>query len=135
MNKSSAETWVKVICILGYVGSGLTILMGILMFFGGAILSLLVPMLPQIGEQISGALVGAAIVIAAIVTILLGLFSLFVFLSLWKHKNWARVILIIFSVLGAISGLFSLPGGIVGLIVWGGIFYLLALNKDVKALF
>jgi hypothetical protein len=135
MKKSSAETWVKVICILGYIGSGFAILGGILMFFGGTILSALVPLMPLNGEQISGALFGAALIIVAIVTILLGLFGLFVYLNLWKHKNWARIILIIFSVIGAVSALFSLPGGIIGLVIWGGIFYLLALNKDVKDLF
>lgn len=131
MDKHSAEVVVKIISILGYIGAGLSILGGIIMLFGGTFVASYFTM----GGAQGAAFVGALAIVMAIVMIAVGIFGIFVARGLWHHKNWARIVIIIFSVLGVISSLFSLPGGIIGLIINGAILYFLAFDKTVVSLF
>lgn len=136
MNKSTAELWVKIIAILGYIGAALGVIGGIIMLFGGSFITTMVPMFDQSLEAIGGAAVLTVVfVISGIIAIAFSIFGFIVSLNLWKHKNWARIVMIIFAVLGIISGLTSLPGGLISLVIEGGILYLLAFSKDVIKLF
>lgn len=137
MDKKTAELLVKIIAILGYIGAALSVIAGIMMFFGGTFFA---AYLPGMGEGLfSGAFVGAMLIVTAIIGIVWGIFAFILSLNLWKHKNWARVVLGVFAALGAIGSLFSIvtspASAIFGLVIQGGIFYLLMLNKDVKKLF
>ena len=135
MKKSTAELWVKIIAILGYITAALSVIGGIFLFFGGTFLS---AVMPFFGEDIIGsALVGTLMVVLAIVAIIFGVVTFIIALNLWKFKNWARIVEIIFAAIGILSSLPSLftGKGIIGLVINAGIFYLLAINKDVRKLF
>lgn len=138
MQKSTAELWVKIIAILGYIGAAFGVLLGILVMIGGGMIGTLLPMMGLEG-LIGGALVGGLMIFAGIVAIGLGVFEFFVARGLWKHKNWARIVTVVFAGIGVVMNLVSIigspVGAIFGLIINGGIFYLLALNKDIVRLF
>ncbi|UZE94266.1 MAG: hypothetical protein IB618_01705 [Candidatus Pacearchaeota archaeon] len=133
MKKSTAELWVKIIAILGFIGAVLAVIAGIAMLIGGSFLPAIFPYFEQ--EAWGGVIVGGVLVFVGILIMAFGVFEFIVALNLWQHKNWARIIMMIFAVLGIISGLIALPGGIVSLVIYGGIFYLLVLNKDIIKLF
>ena len=61
----------------------------------------------------------------AIVLIISGLISVIIGYGLWNGKEWARILAIIFSVLGIIWGIFTLPAGIIGIIINGIILWYL----------
>jgi hypothetical protein len=128
MEKKNAELTVKIIAILGYIGSGLAILGGLMVVFFGRGLGIMYPT--------SMKLVSAHAVTMAILMVVAGIVGIFVSKALWAHKNWARIVIIIFSALGAISSLISIMrGGIVGLIINGAILYFLAFEKSIVHLF
>lgn len=135
MDKSAAETWVKVIAILGYIGAALLALVGLIFLFGGSFVGSMLTLAGLFG----GIAIGGLFVFAGIAMIIIGVLEFIVALNLWKHKNWARIVMIVLSVLGIIGALSSIGKGpfmsIVNLIINGGIFYLLTFNKDVVALF
>ena len=136
MDKSTAELWVKIIAILGFIGAAFGVIGGLVMLFGGSAITSLIPSLDESLAAIGGAAVLTVIlVISGILTIALSVFGFIVSLNLLKHKNWARIVEIIFAALGILSGLTSLPAGIIYLLIDGGILYLLAFNKDIVKLF
>ncbi len=136
MDKSTAELWVKIIAIMGFIGAALGLIGGLMMLFGGTFITSLMPTFDQSLESIGGAAVLTAVfVISGILAIALSIFAFIVALNLWKHKNWARIVEIVFAVLGIVSGITTFPWGIVNLIINGGILYLLAFNKNVIKLF
>ncbi|MGV8151365.1 MAG: hypothetical protein ACP5NV_06590 [Candidatus Woesearchaeota archaeon] len=131
MDKNTAQTVVKVIGILGIIGAAIGLLVGlILMILGPAAMGFLI----QEMGALSG-LVGGALILAGVFIILFSIFGLFVSINLMKYKEWARIVVIIFAALGILNGLFSLPVGLVGIIINGLVIYLLAFNKDVIKLF
>ncbi|MCX6741690.1 MAG: hypothetical protein NTX24_00750 [Candidatus Pacearchaeota archaeon] len=134
MSKSSAETWVKVIAILGYISAVALAIVGILMLVGKSILG----SIPQFSTMLGGS-IGAIFVVAAIITIVIGIFEFIVALNLAKHHNWARIVMIVLAAIGFIGSLASIVSSpvmaIIDLVINGGIFYLLAIDKDIAALF
>lgn len=135
MKKSTAINWVKVIAILGWISAAVYFIVGLFALFGGTFLATLIQ---AFGEGVFAGLVGAAVIVFGIVFLALGVFIFFVARGLWKHENWARIVMIVISILiGIISGLASITSGVgvVGLIINGGIFYLLTFQKEVVALF
>jgi len=132
MEQHTAEVWVKVICILGYIGVALGFLGGIFLLVGGGfIVSMLSAMLPTGANT----LLTTMTVVGGILFIVFAIVGFLVYMNLWKYKNWARIVIVIFSALGVLGAIFSLPAGIISLIINGGILYLLAFDKTVKALF
>ncbi|MCF7866953.1 hypothetical protein K9M18_05980 [Candidatus Woesearchaeota archaeon] len=124
MDKKAAQTWVKVLSIIGIVVSALSVIGGIIMVFGGSFLASFLPG----GEMFAG-----IAAVAGIVTIILsGLFVWF-HLLLMKYTNWARIVLLVFSILGFLGALFSL--NILG-IIWYGLFtYIFLFDKGVVGLY
>jgi len=124
---------VKIISILGYVGAGLGILMSLLLLFGG---SFILGVLPLEGmPQLLGALAGAFIIVIAILLLAFSIFWIFVSRALWNHKNWARIVVIVFAVLGILGSLSTIPSGILSLLIDGAIVYFLGFDEKVKGLF
>jgi len=80
-------------------------------------------------------LVSAHAVTMAILMVIAGIVGIFVSKALWAHKNWARIVIIIFSALGIINGLIHLPAGIISIVIQGAILYFLAFEKSVVHLF
>jgi len=131
MDKKNAELTVKIIAILGYIAAGLAILGGLMVIFFGRGLGIM--------YSTSMALVGARAVMLAILMVIAGIIGIFVSKALWTHKNWARIVVIIFSALGILSSLVRLSrgviGGIIGIVIYGAIIYFLAFDKTIMHLF
>jgi len=135
--KDSTEDYgplvVKIISILGYIAAGFCILFGLVMLFGS---QFIIGMMPIANiPNLTSAMVGAVITVMAIILIAVGIFGFFLAKGLWEHKNWARIVAIVFSALGVLGGLTSLPRGIVGLVIHGAVIYFLAFDKNVIRLF
>jgi hypothetical protein len=124
---------VKVISILGYIGAGFGILFGLLLLFGGSFILGMMPF--EEISQVFGALAGAIIMLLAVTLLLFSIFWIFISRALWNHKNWARIVFIIFAVIGALNSIFTLPAGILSLILDGAIVYFLGFDENVKNLF
>jgi hypothetical protein len=122
MDKDTAKLIVKILAILSFIGAATMLIGGLMMMFGGSFLAAFIPL-----GVLSGAL-GFLAAAAGIVLVALGVLELFVGLGLWKFKNWARIVSIVFAVIG-------LAGWPSGTIFGAVIIYLLAFNKDIKALF
>jgi hypothetical protein len=127
MDKKNAELTVKIIAVLGYIAAGLAILGGLMVLLFGRSLGIM--------YSRSWALVSAYAVTMAILMVIAGVVGIFVSKALWSHKNWARIVIIIFSALGIISSLLRLPSGIIGIVIYGVIIYFLAFDKTIVHLF
>jgi hypothetical protein len=131
-----ATTLVKIISVFEYVGAGFCIFFGLIFVFGGKLLQAILQNMPPAElAQVPAAVLGTAIAIMGVIMIVIGIFLVFLARALWAHKNWARIVFIVFSSIGVLAALLSLPSGILGLILHGAIVYFLAFNKDVIALF
>ena len=120
MDKSSATTAVKIIAILYWVGAALGIITGIAMIFGGSFLGSMMPT--------GGGFMAGLFAIWGLILFVIGVVNIFVGLGLWKFKNWARIVAIVFAVIS----LLSFP---IGTIIGIAIIYLLVFEKTVKSLF
>ena len=127
---------VKIISILYYVAAAIYLLMGILLIAGGGVLSSLnlegsMPWLAALG--------GGLLVLGGVIAIAFGVLDFFIAKNLNKGKEWARIIVIVFSVIGFVSALMSLIGGsagsIISLALNGWIGWYLWLNKETKKYF
>jgi hypothetical protein len=108
-------TGVAILAILGFIVSILTILAGI----GGLVLSAFITgILNALGSNtIASAVAGLAVAILSVGVLLAGLIYLLLSWGLWSGKNWARIIWIIFSILGALGALGVLVAGALGFVV------------------
>ncbi len=102
-------TGVAILAILGFLGSAAFILFGI----GGLVLSaFLEGILNSAGiGGLVGAVAGLVVAIISVGILFLGLIYLLLSWGLWSGKNWARIIWIIFSILGLLGALGSIAGG------------------------
>ena len=132
---TSVPTGVKIISVLYYIGAGFGILFGILFFVGAGFLGAVASQIPLLG-----AFGKSLFIVVGIILIGLSVLSIFVGRGLWKGKNWARIVAIIFAALGAIMAIVSIVGGSIAngisslavqLLIGG---YLL-LNSSVKSAF
>jgi len=99
----NVPTGVKVISILYYIGAVASVLFGILFIFGGGFFSSLTASIPTL------AFLGSAVfIVIGIFLLLLGILNFFIGRGLWKGRNWARILVIIFSILGILMALMSL---------------------------
>jgi len=132
-NNNQAATIVKIISVFEFIGAGFCILFGLLLLFGGQFFLAMLPMAEM--PQVPAALISSAILILGIIMVVIGILLVFFARALWNYKNWARILFVIFSSLGVLAALLSLPSGILGLILHGAIVYLLGFDKNVMALF
>ena len=125
---------VRIIAILYWIGAAFCAIGGLLMLVGSGFIAALVSQIPVIG------VLGPSFFIA------LGLFALalavvntWVGIGLWKGRNWARIVALVFACLGLANQLFSLgngkSSGIITLIIHGVIIWYLGFNKDIKKAF
>jgi hypothetical protein len=90
-------------------------------------------MMPEGVSGFGGILAGILTAIG-IVFIILGLFAFLITYGLWTGKGWAWALSLIFSIIGIILSILSLPTGIIGLIIEILILYYLT-RPHVKAFF
>ncbi|MEM2707612.1 MAG: hypothetical protein QXQ30_00845 [Candidatus Pacearchaeota archaeon] len=131
MDKQTAKTLVLVIAILYFIFAALSLIAAIAIFLGGNFVASLMP-IPG-----GKAFIGAISIILGIVFLIGAVIDLFVGIGLLRYNNVARIVAIVFSVLGIIMALPSVIYGIgiISLIINGGIFYLLTFQKEVVDLF
>ena len=121
MENDSAKSVVKVFAVIAWFGAALNILAAIGLFLGGSGLAAIA------GSQYAKLFAGASIFLAVILLIM-GLIEAYAAWGLWTYQNWARIAVIIISVLN----LLNFPiGTVIGLIT----IYLFGFNEDVKRLF
>jgi uncharacterized membrane protein (DUF2068 family) len=70
---------------------------------GAGIIGALIPSLAELGS--------ALFIIAAVFLIAIGIVNFFIGRGLRRVKNWARIITIIFAILGVLIGIYSLISG------------------------
>lgn len=122
MEKSTAEVIVKVYAIIAWLGALVALIGAFALFFGGSLLSLVMPV------GISAGITGALAIALGIFFLALAIFYVFVGFGLWNHSSWARIAVIVMSVLD----LFSFPiGTIIGAVgIW-----LFGFDETIKSLF
>ena len=126
MEQQSAQTIVKVFVILAWIGAAFSILGGIGMLLGGGLLSSL--MMGSGEDAAMAGIFGALGFAAGIILIGFGVLYIFVGRGLWQHQGWARIVTLIFAVIGLLGFPF---GTVIGAIqIW-----LFGFQKDVKGLF
>lgn len=128
---------VKTIAILHYIATGLCILIGLFMLLGAkGIVSSLVASSPDL----EGILTSGMIVAIGIVFFAAGVLAFFIGRGLWKLRLWAKIVAIIFAILGFLSALVSVFVAfrwtlIINLIVYGLIGGYLLFDKEAKKIF
>jgi len=126
--KKQVPIVVKIISVLNYIGCGVLVLCAIFSFVGAGIISSFLGFL------------GGFVIILGIIFLALAVLVFFIARGLWKGQNWARIITIIFAILGFLSAIYVLvdgliANGIVNLIVEGFIAGYLIFSKEVKEAF
>lgn len=132
--KLGVPVGVKIISVLYYIAAVVLIILGIALFGGAGLVGYLASKIPFIAVLGSG-----IIAVAGIIVILLAVLSFFIARGLWKGKQWARIIVIIFAILGFISAIISLlklDFSVIGSLVINGLIggYLL-FSENVKKAF
>jgi hypothetical protein len=136
---------VTILAILDFLGALACIGLGILMFVGGG-LGALAGSQATDGSGGVGAIVGALGAAAGVVFLICGAISFLLGWGLWKLKNWARIVTIVFMALGIAGALFGLVGifahftvfGLIWTVFWLAIYALIIwylVKPEVKAAF
>jgi hypothetical protein len=144
---SAMPLGVKIISIFTYVLSFLLVVMSIFLFGAGALLNQtdaqeLIKLFVEdsTASTTIASDVTLGIFIGGVVFLIFGVFMFYVGRSLWKGKNWARIILVIFFGLGFVGALADILVGSVlinlpDLIIDGFIAGYLLFNNSVRAAF
>ena len=123
---------VSILSVLSYIGAGMHGILAILLLVGssgGFLFNL-----PQMGA------LSAFPVIIGVILLGVAALTFFIARGLWKAQKWARIVLIIFSILGIISAIStlvsgSLTQGILNIVINGVIGGYLIFSKKVKTAF
>jgi len=127
----SMPVGVKILAILTYIGAAFTILGGVMMMAGSAFFGSFLSMVP--GYATFAALGVTAFIIIGLVAIALGVLDIFIGKGLWNGKNWARILVLVFSVLGLLGSITSFS--LVNLVISAVIIWYLGFNKEAIAYF
>ena len=123
---------VSILSVLAYIGAVVTLIGGIAMIAGSTVVSTLIEKL--VPEYASWSAAGTALLIfLGIVFILLAVLDYFIGRGLWDGKEWARILVLIFLVLGILGSLS--PFEIVSIIIDALLIWYLGFNKDVRNYF
>ncbi len=98
MNKPAG---VIVIAILYFLGAAVCLFGGLLMLAGGGILATMMSQSGQAGASPLAGIMAGLGAVAGIIIAGLGVIDLLVGIGLIKLKNWARIVAIVFSAIGA----------------------------------
>ncbi len=103
---------VKILSILYYIGSVISVFAGLALILGGGLISSMFSSIPLLSTLGSGLFVVAGIIIIAF-----GLLYFFIGRGLWKGQKWSRVIVIIFECIAVLGSIFSITTSV----IWGTI--------------
>ncbi|MEM2928510.1 MAG: hypothetical protein QXP60_06065 [Nitrososphaerota archaeon] len=133
MEKRERPLGVTILAILEAIG-GIIYLAGILLIglFLGMMTGFMPEEIPEMG--FFGGFLGMIALVGSIVLLILGLVSFLLAYGLWTGKGWAWTLTLIFSIIGILLGLVSLPVGIITILINVVILYYLT-RPHVKAFF
>jgi|TARA_B100001971_G_C17712331_1_gene297089 uncharacterized membrane protein (DUF2068 family) len=95
---------IKILSILGFIGASILLLMAILMFLGSAgSITNTIPVLALLGPTI--------LAVGGIILLGFSILEFFIARGLWKGQNWARIVMIVFVVLGILGGITAIIQG------------------------
>lgn len=133
----SVPLGVKIISVLIYIYAGLLIIGGIFFLVGASFFIDLgfdkIPLISTLGA-------GAFFVIA-LMLIVLGIIGFFIGRALWKAQNWARIVVIIYSILFILGNFIrmivvgSMLDSLINIIINSVIAGYLLFSKEVKEVF
>jgi hypothetical protein len=139
--KNDVPVLVKLISVLYWIGAVFMVLIGLVLFVGiiagsEVFRAAVEKELIDAGEIIDPALMSyviLSIIVFSIIMVGAGIFEIFVARGLWKGKSWARIAVIVISIVSILISLvmFNLIGIVISLLIGGYIW----LSKDVKAAF
>ena len=123
---------VKAISVLYYIGVGVILLMGLLLLIAaGSIMALFAVFGGQINNLV--------MVIIQVVILGLAVFQFFLARGLWRGQNWARMFVIVLSILGVIGGIVAIVLGnftaVTAVLLEGALAGYLLFSKKVKEAF
>ncbi len=142
--------FVKVVAILLFISAGLTIVMGLLFILAGIIGDSFLSVSeiqeifntdPNLSESdlFVGSLLLRFLVVFGILMLILGIIDILIGIGLFKRKNWARILVVILSIIGMASGIIKVFTGVfIGIIdvfVLGIVAWYFTYHKDVKRAF
>ncbi|MEM3406109.1 MAG: hypothetical protein QXY18_01695 [Nitrososphaerota archaeon] len=133
MEKRERPLGVTILAILEAIG-GIIYLAGILLInlFLGMMMGFMPEEIPEM--EFFGGFLGMIALVVSIVLLILGLVSFLLAYGLWTGKGWAWTLTFIFSIIGILLGLVSLPAGIITILINIVILYYLT-RPHVKAFF
>ena len=129
-----APLGVQIISVLYYIGAVIITLVGLLCIVLGA--GFADELITSMGSLGPGLIVALGIIFIAI-----GVFGFFVGMGLWKLKQWARIAVIVLSLISVISSLYglvmmkSIVSNIITILINGAIAYYLIFVKEAKEAF
>ncbi len=135
MTDKEVPVGVKIISVLYYIWAVLFAILGILFIVGAGFIGTIAQSIPLL------ALFGAGLfIVLAIILILFAILFFFIGRGLWKARQWSRILVIIFSILGILSAIMGMIQGkivsnIFGLIISALIGGYLLFSKSVKEAF
>jgi len=109
----------------------LEILGGLALLGFGAMFVILSSFMSGFGSEFSGGYSGLMGPLAALssvigaVLVVMGIINFIIAIGLWRGSGWARTLGLVFSAIGIILGLISLPSGIISIIIDAVIIYYL----------
>jgi uncharacterized membrane protein (DUF2068 family) len=134
---TGVPTLVKVLAVLDYISAGLLALFGLASLFAAGYLTSVLSSIPIL--SILGLLGSGIFIFLGIVMLLFSVLDFFIGKGLWKGKNWARILTIVLSSIGAFFSLISLFSGsftsIISLLIEAAIVGYLGFSKEVKKAF
>jgi len=102
-------TGVTILAVLAFIGAGLSVLVAIGAFLGGAVMS------SMMANPRFGMLAGVGAVIVGVFLLGIAVMDVVIGFGLWKLQNWARILTIVLSVLDLIHVPFGTALGVYGL--------------------
>lgn len=122
---------VKILSILSYIGAAVTLLAGLAMILASGLISgLIVNLMPQLADV---QYVSGIILFVGFFLLPLAALNYFIARGLRNGKNWARILVLVFSALSVVSSL--VPFDLGSLIIGGIIVWYLGFNEKAKAYF
>ncbi len=98
-------TGVTILAVLDFLGAALFLLLAAVFVLGFSLLGSVAGQSGDAGGEAGMAVLMGLGAAAGVIFFVIALISLVVGIGLWKLKNWARILTIVFSVLGVLSNL------------------------------
>ena len=129
---AEVPTGVKVISVLYYIGAAFELLVAILLFVGAGTIASKIPVIGAIGAGLFAVL--------GVVLIGIAVLSFFIGRGLWRAQKWARIVAVIFSVIGVLFAVLGMVQGkiasnVISLVISAAIGGYLWFSSEVKTAF